>query len=479
MCHPRAATIDMLVDDVLLEIFDFYRSVHHFWRLWPHFSAEFWHILVHVCRRWRKIIFDSPRRLNLRLCCTYGISARKYLGIWPAFPIDLEFPFPIGLRPEDEDNAIAALEHRDRVHSVDLLARGPQLTKMTAVMQKSFPALNRLYLRSSCEDASVLTTGFLGGSAPHLQEITLDGIPFPALPTLLLSTSDLNTLNLLDIPTLGYISPERMVACLAALPRLEVFAIAFQDTASRPTRIRPPPVTRPVLPALTSFEFCGAFEYLEDLVTQIDSPQLERISIIYLDLLPVDVTLTRVSDFIDRSIGPELASTRNAHIHFQYDRVTFTLSRDFETSQGWDQLSVTTTISHAIVGWLKLSDMARVLGQFSAAFCTVVHLEFDAELKKDGHSVYASDIKWLHLLRHFPVTQTLYVSPKLAESVSVALEDITTEMITEVLPSLGLICLEGEPVSSLEKIVAIRRFSDHPITVAETREEFNERVKSY
>ncbi|KAH9968522.1 hypothetical protein BGW80DRAFT_1337992, partial [Lactifluus volemus] len=31
-----------------------------------------WHRLVHVCRRWRHIIFDSPRSLDLQLFCTYG-----------------------------------------------------------------------------------------------------------------------------------------------------------------------------------------------------------------------------------------------------------------------------------------------------------------------------------------------------------------------------------------------------------------------
>jgi hypothetical protein len=363
------------------------------------------------------------------------------------------------MRPDDEDNAIATLEHPDRVHSVSLFVRGAQLEKIAAVMQEPFPVLTRLYLHSWYEDASVFTAGFLGGSAPHLQEITLHHIPFPALPTLLLSTSDLNTLNLFDIPTLGYISPERMVACLAALPRLKVFAITFLDTDFLPDRMRPPPLTRPVLPALTRFEFRGAFDYLEDFVAQIDSPQLELISIIYLDELDdFQVPLTQVSNFIDRLIGPELTPTKHAHIHFQYDRVTFTLSHDHETSQGWDQRSVATTISHTRLGWLELSDTARVLGQFSAALSTVVHLEFDAEFEEgSGHSDYVYDVEWLRILRHFPVMQTLHVSPELAAPVSLALEDITAETVTEVLPSLGLICLEGEPASSLERIVTTRR----------------------
>ena len=300
-----------------------------------------WHILVHVCRRWRQLIFDSPRRLTLRILCTYGTPVRKSLGIWPAFPIDLQLNSMGRLNPKDEDNTTAALEHPDRVNSVSLCTHGSQLGKMVAVMQKSFPVLRRLYMSSWIEDTPVLTATFLGGSAPHLQAITLVRIPSPALPTLLLSTSNLITLNLLDIPTPGYISPERVVVCLAALPRLKVFGLSFEDATSRPRRIRPPPVTRPVLPALAKLSFQGAFEYLEDLVVGIDSPQLKRVTIISLDQ-PDNFQVTHVSDFIDRSIGP--SPSRHANVHFQFGDITFTLSRDYDTYQGWARRSIATSI---------------------------------------------------------------------------------------------------------------------------------------
>jgi len=73
----------MLHDDVLLEIFNFY--VHINYPTWDT-PRNTWHALVHVCRRWRYIVFASPRRLNLRL--VYGgrgpmsevlMSGRLYL----------------------------------------------------------------------------------------------------------------------------------------------------------------------------------------------------------------------------------------------------------------------------------------------------------------------------------------------------------------------------------------------------------------
>lgn len=49
-----------------------------------------------------------------------------------------------------------------------------------------------------------LTASFLGGSAPpRLRELW---IPFPGLPNLLSSATDLVALHLLNIPHFGYIS---------------------------------------------------------------------------------------------------------------------------------------------------------------------------------------------------------------------------------------------------------------------------------
>lgn len=54
-------------DDVLLAIFDFYADGVQLAKK----AAEAWQTPVHVCRRWRSVIFESPRRLNpsLQLVC--------------------------------------------------------------------------------------------------------------------------------------------------------------------------------------------------------------------------------------------------------------------------------------------------------------------------------------------------------------------------------------------------------------------------
>ena len=487
----HSATIDMLIDDVLLEIFDFCRRmIHDNYPFWPPLHpVSNWCILVHVCRRWRQIIFESPHRLNLRILCTYRTPVRTNLGIWPAFPIVLELCSQGLLEPQDEHNVITTLQHKDRVCSVRLYTTGSQLAKAVTFLQEPLPMLTDLYMRPTglTSDRPVLTAEFLGGSAPNLLEITLHSTSFPALPTLLLSTSHLVSLNLFRILPSGYISPERMVTCLGALPKLKTFTMRFRQFApwfesSRPDKIHPFPATRPVLPALTDFDFMGQFEYLEDLVAQIDSsPRLERVSLIYRSPL-LDLQATQLSEFVDRSIGPEFTPSRHALVHF-HSGVTLTLSRKYANYPNCNRRSIATTILCSPSVW-KPFDVARVLSQFSAAFSTVFHLDLELYhepedfLDDDYQSEDALDVDWLGLLRQFPAMQMLHVSMELAAPVFIQLKDITAEYFAELFPSLDLICLQAKPAPSLEKIVSIHRFSDYPVTVVRTTNEFTERLES-
>jgi len=90
-------TIEALPNTVLLEIFSFYTDPLRL-------DYDGWHALVHVCRRWRFVVFDSPRRLDLRLNCTPK-RPLKMLDIWPALPIVIDF-FARGKRPKGMANVI-------------------------------------------------------------------------------------------------------------------------------------------------------------------------------------------------------------------------------------------------------------------------------------------------------------------------------------------------------------------------------------
>ena len=464
----------MLPDNVLLEIFDFYRknlpyTLRTTWK---------WHLLVHVCRRWRHVIFASPHSLKLQILCTHGTPVRRNLGIWPAFPIVIDYRNSGGgITPSDEENVVAALEHPDRVYYVRLAVMDSQLGKMAAVMQEPFPVLTHLHIGSDDGNAPVLPAKFLGASAPRLQKIYLHRIPFPGLPKLLLSTNDLVRLELRRIPPTGYISPEVMVACLAALPRLDTFHIGFRSATSRPDRIAPPPETRTVLPSLTSFEFKGASEYLEDLVSQIDSPQLDRTFMVYFNQL-VDFRAARLSEFIDRSIGPKLTLFGHAQVTFFNDWVTVDMYLHGNHPSS-DSGSATITISCEGIDW-QVSHIAQVLSHFSATISNVVHLKLKVE--PEGLELRGmDDVEWQHLILQCSILQTLHVSQELTGHVAHALEQVadSEEMVAEVMPSLDLICLAGQPPSPIEKFITARKLSGLPVGVAHTTMEFNKRLKSY
>jgi hypothetical protein len=197
-------TIFAVPDDVLLEIFDLYLNAHN-WTLYRS-EMDAWHTLVHVCQT-----------LNLRLLCNTSRSIMKMLDIWPHFPIIINEGH-VRLRISDVTNITAALGQHNRVCKINL-GDTPSwaLETISAAVEELFPALTHLWLDSEDKNPGVLGNSFLGGSAPSLRCIRLNGIPFLALPHLLLSTHDLVVLHLENIPQSGYISPKAMVAGLSAL----------------------------------------------------------------------------------------------------------------------------------------------------------------------------------------------------------------------------------------------------------------------
>src|ERR1700733_10138533 len=144
-CHVGQLTpIDVLPDDVLLDIFDFYVPVVRAPEIRNGGDIEAWQSLVHVCRRWRCLVFGSPRRLNLQLFCTPETPTRDLLDVWPALPI-IVWSF-MGLS-SNMDNVIAALGQNNRVCDVFLIhLAGSQLEEVLAMMQVPFPKLTDLWL---------------------------------------------------------------------------------------------------------------------------------------------------------------------------------------------------------------------------------------------------------------------------------------------------------------------------------------------
>ena len=194
---PHRAIVEILTDDILLEVFDWYRQtlLEQWTNTWK------WVTLVHVCSRWRQIVFGSPCRLDLWLPCTYGTPVRKRLDCWPSLPIFIKYWANLEFRPpssEDEDNLIAALERPDRVRRIQLAVTSSQLEKVAERMQMAFTGLTSLSLWLAKGTTPTLTKTFLAVcSSPRLRDISLVGVPLPRLPQLLASTIELVSLRFL------------------------------------------------------------------------------------------------------------------------------------------------------------------------------------------------------------------------------------------------------------------------------------------
>jgi hypothetical protein len=212
----------MLPDEVLLEIFAISVDEDYF----EEYMMRAWQPLVHVCHRWRSVVFGSPRRLNLRLDCTGKTRVRDTLDVWPALPLVI----CAAVSETNVDDIVAVLEHADRVKDIDLkfLKRLPfKLEKVLAAMQGPFPELTDLQLWwSGAKPVPVLSNSFLGGSAPHLQSLALYNFPFPGLPKLLLSATRLVDLQLC-IPCSRYLLPWEFATSLSALTSLESLHLSF------------------------------------------------------------------------------------------------------------------------------------------------------------------------------------------------------------------------------------------------------------
>jgi len=134
-CDVGNVPIDMLPGEVLLDIFDFY--------LCEVYNKMEWKTLVHVCRRWRSIVFAAPLRLDLRLVCTGQTPVRRMLRIWPPLPIIFRlFEFT--------DEALAALAYRGLIRGIYVYGVSDYRLKSLAESTRHgpFPALTDLHIEA-------------------------------------------------------------------------------------------------------------------------------------------------------------------------------------------------------------------------------------------------------------------------------------------------------------------------------------------
>ena len=461
--------IDQLPDEILLEIFSFHMALS------DGGFEDAWHTLVHVCKRWRYLVFSSPRRLDLRLLCmNLDGTLTKSLDIWPELPIVIHVYYgKFGQLPSVTD-VISVVKRNDRVSKIHIENAPDTLLKEIAAISEPFPALIELQLSSHDTDPPILPDSFLGGCVPHLQSINLWGIPFPAIGKLLSSTRDLVTVYLGSIPPSGYISPEEMVNILSTLTRLQSLHLTFFEIPqylTHGTSQRPSVLTGVILPTLTTFSFSGDRSYLEEIVSRIDAP-LDHITVTLSDQV-VNIPLLR--DFIGRTKvlnAPYRAGTFFSHCNARISLFRRNEDVDLKVLDLWILCPVLGPDSH-------LSSLARAWSSFLPPLPSLEQLGiYDSGYLPLGWQYGVENIQWMDLLRPFMTVKDLVLDEPFVLSITPALQELVGERVTEVLPELRTIFLEGfespGPVpEGIRKFIAARELFGRPVTVhyRETKQE--------
>jgi len=250
------------------------------------------------------------------------------------------------------------------------------------------------------------------------------------------------------------------------LPRLGSIQLGFRDPRSPARRAsrHPPPLTRVVFPNLTSLRFHGDIEYLEDILSQIETPILHQILFHLFNQLVFDTPL--LGHFIRRT--ETFMTIRTARVEFDSSAVRVTFSR-----QEMANNDVTTLYSEVLCNPLdwQLSTLPQVLDSFLPSLSTLESLEIAV-----SHEDWQGEIEVIQWQEFFhPFTSVKIMSLQDEASVRLvvpALQELSRERATEVLPALQNLSLttsgsspSGPLKEAIEEFIATRQLYGHPVTV--------------
>jgi hypothetical protein len=418
---------------------------------------------MHICRKWRHIVFASHRALHLRLFCTHRKPVLKTLDSWPALPIVVQyggFPALDPPAPEDDDNIMTALVQSDRVVSVHLTITTSLLEKLYSI-EEPFSRLEDLVLLSLDDMQLSLPSTFLWG--PHLRTLHLTRIAFPTLSWLLSSSRDLVDIQLHEISSIGYISPESLRDALSGMTQLRSLSLRFHSLHSISVAdylgLYPPSGKRVNLPTLTYLKYHGTSEFLDSLVARIDAPHLGNIEITLSSEYTFNVS--NLAEFIDRLEMPK--SYRRAHILFS-------------------ERSVSISLTHPTPTYLKLQVLCKPLSQqlffitrFSSLLSCVEDLHIEAarvSCKLGGSG------RWTELIHSLRATKRLHLAGDFSTDIAHVLQ-VSKSQHETVLPALRKLYISqpGPRCAPLRTAVASlmvsHRLSGHIIEVEYERLRIN------
>ncbi|KAH9171645.1 hypothetical protein EDB89DRAFT_1080650 [Lactarius sanguifluus] len=396
-----------------------------------------------------------PRGLGLRS----RTPVLKALDCWQTLPIIVQYgglPDLDPPSPEDDDNIMAALKQSGRVNSINLTVTRSLLGKLSAISEP-FSELEELVLLSRDSMQPTLPSTFRWG--PHLRTLHSTRIAFHSLPQLLSHIHDLVDIQLHEIPSAGYFSPEAFANALSEMTNLRTLSLHFLSLPPRRNYLSLPPLSgeRFVLPALMFLKYRGTSKYLDGLVARINAPGLRDIDITLFSQPTMDAS--QLGRFVERT-GMHAPLSR-ADVQISADAISI-----FFNSSPPSPLRL--QISCKQLDW-QLSSMAQVCDQFSPFLFRVNNPRINMTQSSSGQDDADSE-QWLELIRAFRGATSLPVASELTTVILCAL-GLVEEGHISVLPSLRHLHIENlmamnEPSwDSLLSFITLRSRSGHPVQV--------------
>jgi len=179
--------------------------------------------------------------------------------------------------------------------------------------------------------------------------------------------------------------------------------------------------------------FTGDSEYLEDIVSRIDAPLLNNMDIMFFNQLVFDTPQLR--HFISRT--GRFRAPDCARIFFNHGYVNV---EPFRT--------LSLRISCKPSDW-QLSSLSQLYNSALSPLLTLEHLEVHNHLEYWEDDM--ENAQWLELLRLFTTVKDLVLSEKSFRLVAPALDELDGESVTEVLPALQNIIIQGPQPSEPDK----------------------------
>jgi hypothetical protein len=400
---------------------------------------RWWYKLAHVSRQWRYLILASGSVLDLHLLCTYGVPVADMLSHSPSLPLTVYYMASdrTMTAAEDEEGALLALSHCDRVHHIALWMPAPKLGKFIPAMDGSFPILERLFVMSQPEEETNLTLPQTF-QAPNLRRLSLGCIAVPIRSPLLTSIAGLVELWLGGIPQSAYFPPSYLLTRLSLMPQLESLGIIFRSPLPNRDVVRQlmntPNMTHVTLPNLRFISFRGVSAYLEGLLAQISAPLLFTLEVFFFNQLTF--TIPQLLQFMQTSEN----LTFNA-IELAFDRDFVDLKGD-PHRRGWE-LPLRLRIMCRHLDW-QVASAAPILTTLSPVLSVVEKVTLSNA--KQGRSPGWHEVdrtQWRDLLRPFTNVKVLHLENELVGGLSHSLPSRDGEMPMEILPNLEELTFSG------------------------------------